>query len=89
MAVKRKKVQEKKVLRELIIKAEGILWDVKADGPIPCPLGPYDDCFGRCEWLSIGDDGIAKCQETVLGKLQPEEPKDKRRKRSFKSTPAS
>ena len=47
-----------------------------------CPMEPYDDCSGRCEYLSITDDGIAQCHEMVLGKLKPPEPKVKEPKPS-------
>ena len=84
MAVKRGRKPEKKILREIIIKREGTLWDVNADGPIPCTMEPYDDCFGRCEFLSINVDGIAKCHDMVLGKIKQDESKDKKQKRQKK-----
>lgn len=58
-----------------MVDPQGVLREVDSKKPISCLLDPYDNCHGRCQWLSIDEEEIAKCQTAVIGKVvSPPEP---------------
>ncbi|KPK76378.1 MAG: hypothetical protein AMJ79_06785 [Phycisphaerae bacterium SM23_30] len=69
MVLKRKEPLKQSRLKPLLIKPDGALWDVEKKTHIACVLDLYDNCFGRCRWLSIDENQIARCQNTILGKI--------------------
>ena len=67
--MKRKKATKLQSIRPIAIKSDGTMWDIEASMNVSCLLGEYDCCFGHCQWLSVDDDGTAKCQQMVIGKV--------------------
>ena len=69
MVLKEKLPAKQKRLRKIIIKPDGVLWDVEKNSPLACAMDLYENCFGRCRWLSIDENKIARCQDNTIGKL--------------------
>ena len=69
MATKSRKKNKANQLREIIINQQGVLCELETDQPISCLVGEEKTCMSRCNWLSLDETGIAKCQELVIGKL--------------------
>jgi len=67
--------KKRKKSRKITINPQGVLWDIEINEPIICLLDQSENCFGRCQWLSITDEELVTCQDMVIGKLVSE-PKD-------------
>ena len=73
MSRRRKTAVKKEKAIEVAINAEGAICDVKTMEPISCLLEFYDNCHGRCKWFSINDEGVALCQDMMIGKMAKKE----------------
>ena len=78
MILEREKPVKERSLKTVIIKSDGKVWDVEQKAPIECPSEYYDDCYGRCKWFSIDENGIAKCQNIPLGKIDSTDKKSRK-----------
>ena len=62
--------------RGLKIIGKGHIIDAQESNPIACPLrqdntGRDQPCTSWCAWFSLAEDGLAKCQETIIGTVAP------------------
>ena len=71
MVIEQRKPPKEPKLIPVLLKSNGTLWDIQKNKPIACPLGEFDNCRGKCQWFSIDEQNIARCQNSPLGKITP------------------
>jgi len=75
MVIEQRKPPKEPRLKPILLKSNGVLWDIQMKKPIPCAQGEFDNCQGQCQWFSIDEKNVARCQNSPLGKITPPEKK--------------